>query len=461
MKKIKLTALVLATIVLLVSCGQDTTNDTNDTDREGNDSPLTDDIETDDTDVSEGVDEQSDEVSDEVSDDDSVAIECNESDMYWIYDLSVMPPADKQICAHIRGEGENVHILVADDAWEESVNKTVIDNLITAWDKKTPNDENQGIFDQVTGLFGTPPDVFDNDPKIYLFLYEMAGYNGNSFDGYFKVEDVRDIAISNRHEMLHLNTVNKAPDSDYMLSVQSHEFQHLIHWNYDANEDAWLNEAMSEVAMVVTGFESDTAWVKSWCSDKRKSPLISSTNAYHYGILLLFGTYMYEQFGDTFIQNLVADEKNGIESVEDHLSKMDEPIDFRTLFAHFALAVAINTTDFEDGQYGYEKVDLPPLYMFPTDTVTASHVAGGGGTAYLENSGDWGNKTVTFKTDKFADIDYSITAMLNGTPTIIAQGKMTETPTDIPLGTQEIDANLFIVLSNVSTSDIEVEFFIK
>lgn len=445
----------MLTMTLFISCGSgDTTDDKNDVDSAGDDTSQLDEIN--DSDVIEDVDEASDEGVDEVSDEDGGAEECAPENLFWIYDLSVMPPADTQICAHIRGEGENVYVLVADEAWGKSVDDATVANLIKAWDDETPNDADNGIFNQVTSLFGSIPDVFDDDPKIYLFLYEMNAYGGTSFDGYLKGEDLLDIAISNKKEMLHLNTVNKAPDSDYMLSVQAHEFQHLVHWNYDPNEDAWLNEAMSEVAMVLTGFGADDAWVASWASDARKAPLISSSNAYHYGILLLFGTYMYEQFGDQFIADLVADEANGIASVETFLADLDTPIDFRTLFSQFALAAVLDDTEFADGTYGYNLLDVPTVSTFNLNDITSTQVVGNGGTSYLKYTGALTDKTVTFTTDTFADVDYSI-VIIGATETeLLDQGRMSESPTAIPFGNRSGDETVIVVFSNMSGGNIDV-----
>ena len=89
--------------------------------------------------------------------------ECTEDDNWWIWDLSVMPPEDAQICAHVRGTGENVYVLVEFDAWGNTVDQEDVDTLIAAWDDATPSDSSTGIFDQVTGLFGDPPDEFDED----------------------------------------------------------------------------------------------------------------------------------------------------------------------------------------------------------------------------------------------------------------------------------------------------------
>ena len=43
------------------------------------------------------------------------------------------------------------------------------------------------------------------------------------------------------------------PASDYMLAVAAHEFEHLIHFNQDANEVTWVDEGLAELAMWLFG----------------------------------------------------------------------------------------------------------------------------------------------------------------------------------------------------------------
>ena len=39
------------------------------------------------------------------------------------------------------------------------------------------------------------------------------------------------------------------PNSSFYDGTLAHEFQHMIHWANDRNEDTWVNEGMSDLAM--------------------------------------------------------------------------------------------------------------------------------------------------------------------------------------------------------------------
>jgi hypothetical protein len=427
-------------IALAAGCGDDDSGD--------------DDATTDtDTDTDSDSDSDSDTDSDTDTDTD---LDCPEEDRWWIWDLSVMPPSDTQICATVRGEGDNVYVLVEDATWEVTVDQDMVDTLIEAWDVATPSDSTTGIFDQVVGLFGDPPDEFDDDPKIYLFLYEMEGYMGNSFDGYFKVDDQNDVWNSNRHEMLHINTVTNAPDGDYSLSVQAHEFQHMIHWNYDPNETAFVNESMSEVAMVLTGFGADEDWVTSWLADP-EPPLMAEGPGYDYGVLLLWGTYLWERFGDAFVAAVVEDTENGVASLDALLAAEDAALDFDVVLGDFALAVALNDTTFEGGIYGYELIEFSEVTAETfNDTVPGTQSVGpDGGFAFFRAPTVADGDTLRLESAGWDGLEVRV-AFETPAGGVFVSDEVTGATTDIPLGTVPEGAVLWVTAANATTTGIDL-----
>lgn len=373
-------------------------------------------------------DEADDEITDEINDDSFVVIEgdleCTENDKYWIYDLSSMPPKNIQICAHVRSESAHVRVLVEDDAWGTKVDADEVIKLLTAWEIQTPSDKNNGIYQIVTKLFGEVPDVFDEYPGIYLFLYQIADYNGNSFDGYFRVDDQNSGSYSNKREMIHLNVAKKSPADNYMLSVQAHEFQHLIHWGADKDEDPWLNESMSELAMVITGFGSDDAWVNSWLSAPT-APLMSNGPSYDYGVLLLFGAYLYDRFGEEFISELVFDGANGMDSIDATLGHIDQPTYFHEAAADFSMAVLAQDSEYQKGQFGF--TSITPSKKAASKTVTASSdstAAADGGMAFFKIEEYVSGNTVTVSSTG-TDAVYGRAALVSNEGSIITVSNFT------------------------------------
>jgi hypothetical protein len=384
-------------------------------------------------------------------------LDCTDDDMYWIWDLSVMPPTDTQVCAHIRGEGGNVHVLVADDAWGSTVDQEMVDGLIAAWDEATQADPERGIFEVVTDAFGDPPDAFDDDPEIWLFLYEMPGYEGYTFDGYFKNTDQLDGPTSNHHEMIHINSLNNAPDGDYSLSVQAHELQHLIHYGQDTNETAFVNESMSELAMVLTGFGADEDWVSSWLNDP-SDPLMSDGPDYNYGVLLLFGDYVYERFGGDFVASLVADPDNGVASLDALLGDLDPPTTFAEMLGDLALAIAVNDPTLEGGEFGFELIDLDEPDFSPISTTETADVTvpGDGGFAFFSSSEGAAGLAVRFVTDDPDALEVRV-AFGNADGSLIVDAALSGTTTDVPIDPWLADADLWVTATNATSADVALQ----
>jgi hypothetical protein len=383
--------------------------------------------------------------------------DCTDADMYWIYDLSVMPPADTQVCAHIRGEGTNVHVLVADDAWGATVDQATVDGLIAAWDDATPADPDRGIFDVVTAAFGDPPDMFDDDPEIWLFLYEMEGYMGYTFDGYFKADDELDGSTSNHHEMLHINSLNNPADGDYSLSVQAHEFQHLIHYGKDPNEIAFVNESMSELAMVLTGFGADESWVSSWLADP-SDPLMMAGPDYNYGVFLLFGDYLYERFGGDFVLSLVADPDNGVASLDALLGAADAPTTFAAALGDLALAIAVNDPALGGGEYGFDLIDIgePDFSSVSSSAAANVTVPADGGFAFVSSSEGTDGLTLHLVTATPDALEVRA-AFTSTTGSTLVDAALTGATTDVALGAWPSGADLWVTATNATGADVDLQ----
>ncbi len=97
----------------------------------------------------------------------------------------------------------------------------------------------------------------DHDPHLYILYVRGVGGIG----GYFSANDsVHPLAhkYSNAHEMFIVSADYVGLDSE-AASVLAHEFQHMIHWYRDRNEESWLNEGVSVLAEFLNGY--DIGWV--------------------------------------------------------------------------------------------------------------------------------------------------------------------------------------------------------
>ncbi|MCE7985887.1 MAG: hypothetical protein DYG89_32315 [Caldilinea sp. CFX5] len=242
----------------------------------------------------------------------------------------------------------------------------------------------------------------DNDPRLHILHATnvgsgVAGYY-SSADQYSRLAN----PYSNEKEMFYINLtwLNNASDYNYYETVLAHEFQHMIHWANDRNEETWINEGLSEYAQEVAGYGSDTIFANSFISQPDTQlntwKLNSGSTAEHYGSAYLFINYLTQEFGAPTTKALVAQTPNGIQGVTSALAAQGYDANFNTVFADWVIANYLDepTALDGDGRYGYENLDLttPPLvHTFTADaTATYEETVNNYATDYIrvEGAGD-------------------------------------------------------------------------
>ena len=282
---------------------------------------------------------------------------------FWTYDLSVMPPQNMQIDSTCRGVGDQVAIWVADDEWGSEVDQDDIDIILETLESSSPSYPDQGVVENNIILFGEPPVVAQGDPLLTLLIYDIPGYNGYTFDGFFRHEDLAPnnpqcamnpmLYCSNELGMIHVKAQNIS--SDYMLGVIAHEFEHLIHFGQDLEEESWVDESLAELAMIYSGYD-DPSHVSAFTRDP-SMPLIIPPPV-HYGSCLFFGTYLHQRLGSEGITALIADTAHGIEGIENHID-----VNFDLFFGQWVAANFADEPTFADGEFGYDLMDYPAFYV--------------------------------------------------------------------------------------------------
>ncbi len=278
---------------------------------------------------------------------------------FWTWNLTVMPPEDSELPATCRGVGEHVYVFVSDDVWKVDVFQGDIEKIIRTFDRSTPDisiNRDKGIYEILTETFGAPPDV-DNDHRIYFLISQLGEYRGHDFDGYFRFLDELEGKHSNLTEILYLDCED--PSDDYHLGIIAHEFQHLIHWQYDPKETDWLGESLSEIAMILCGYYTDQKHVIRYLNNT-DSPLVSKGHhKVHYGACLLWGAYIYERLGVEFLGNLVREKSSGIKGFQNTLNSMHIEDNFSTVFGDWLVANYVSSIPVKDGKFRYRSISLP------------------------------------------------------------------------------------------------------
>ncbi|MPM54035.1 hypothetical protein SDC9_100808 [bioreactor metagenome] len=154
--------------------------------------------------------------------------------------------------------------------------------------------------------------------------------------------------------------------------MAAHELQHLIHDYHDSNEESWLNEGFSELAVFLNGYETggfDSVFSYDPDMQLNEWPDDSSLVEPHYGAGFLFTTYMLDRFGEDFTKAVVAEPKNGLSSVDAVFTDkvVVDPLDGQAInadlfFQDWTLANYLQDDSVSDGRYDYHNYAQVPSF---------------------------------------------------------------------------------------------------
>ncbi len=246
------------------------------------------------------------------------------------------------------------------------------------------------------------------DDDVHLSILYANGL-GQGIAAYYSSPDEFSHLVnrySNEKEMFYVAAVaGQTPaNTSFDDGVLAHEFQHMIHWNQDPQEDAWVNEGMSDLAMHLNGFNvggSDMAYsqepdtqLTTWTD-----PNDGNGNQNHYGASYLFMDYFLGRFGEQLTKDVVASKKQGVAGFNDALANAGRPERFDDVFADWLAANDLNLPNAQPkGQFGY--ADITPEPPAVLETYTRFPASGKAevsqyGADYIELRGS-GNLTVDF-----------------------------------------------------------------
>jgi hypothetical protein len=283
---------------------------------------------------------------------------------WYTWRLNGFPAADLKSCT-VRGMGDHCYVVVEDSQWNVNVNQTQVDTIVDHFENESIGSfPTQGIWTLNTTHFGMPPDNIDLDPRVYILYYDFDV----SSDGFFWSFDQECDNVaqfhSNEADVVYMNCSDFDPAGSYLLAVLAHEFQHLIHFNQDPNEEAWVDEGMGELAMWLYG-NPDNVVQFNGNPDRQLNTF--SGNFYDYVKTYLWSLYFYERYGgQPAILSLVDKSQNGILGFEVVLDEFLYPENFTDVFSDWTVANYLDDTSIGDGRYGYVGETLPAFVPFAT-----------------------------------------------------------------------------------------------
>lgn len=193
-------------------------------------------------------------------------------------------------------------------------------------------------------VFGseTSPGI-DGDPRIHLLHHESI----DGVAGFFSSSDAVPAAVnrySNQRELFYISMDDHRPGSYDYLALLAHEYQHMIQYNVDRNEDGWVNEGFSAVAPHLVGYGSQTATEFFLAPD---TALLEwdpgMANAPHYAASYAFFSYLRARFGDRSISAVSASPHGGAAGVIDGLRELGYGGSFEELFQDWLVANVLDS----------------------------------------------------------------------------------------------------------------------
>lgn len=265
------------------------------------------------------------------------------------------------------------------------VRESDIASLSRALEDTTPDgsiDASSGILDNNEQIFGVPPDV-DGDEKTDILLLDIRdGWKSGSNRGYVagfvwsgdlsRTGNLRDVLYVDVNPGLfregdHLTTAA-------IESTLAHEYQHLIHFNYDLKELTFVNEGLAEWASVMNGYQPRNISYLSEANEHNVSLLDWREDAAvlkDYQRAGLFTTYLAQRLGAKATGSIVRarSSSSNLTGVDGYsLMAADADLDFRDLVSDFHVANFLNDRSLGE-EYGYElplrgRVQAKPTFSY-------------------------------------------------------------------------------------------------
>ncbi|MBL7201278.1 MAG: immune inhibitor A [Anaerolineae bacterium] len=211
----------------------------------------------------------------------------------------------------------------------------------------------------------------DNDPHLHILHStgermgrRVAGYHSSS-DEYSRLAN----PYSNEREMFYISMDAMAPGTDLYDGVLAHEFQHMIHWATDRNEETWVNEGCSELAAYLNGHDpGGFEWAFASNPDVQLTTWAElGSAASHYGNSYLYMAYFMGRFGEEAMKRVVAHPANGTAGFDAVLAEYG--LDFEQVFADWLIANYLDSTQQAETLYTY------PDHMVGPVSIDITHAA--------------------------------------------------------------------------------------
>lgn len=250
--------------------------------------------------------------------------------------------------ATLRKVGGHCYVYVENAQWNANVSQNDVEKIASEFDGR--------IYPTTTAHFGSEwnPGI-DGDTRITILVMDIRdNYLTAStyFTGYYSfLDEMPDIAAqqpphrgrSNEREMFYMDCFPARAASDAFIQTIAHEFQHMIHWHQNPNEEEWVDEGCSDLSTYLNGFGVNADHFDAFYRNPLKPLLPFDGTLESYGVAFSFIYYLFDKYGGTtdierknFVRKLVASGTSGRDSIYVALSHAGFPdVTFNDVYKDF------------------------------------------------------------------------------------------------------------------------------
>jgi immune inhibitor A len=235
------------------------------------------------------------------------------------------------------------------------------------------------VFDDVytrdRDRFGTEPNPgIDGDPRVYI-LHTSSARMGSGAGGY--QDDSSELpkaafTHSNEHELFVMNTDYLTPGSGGYAGTLAHEFQHMIHGNYDPSDEDWVLEGSAVYAEDALDFQGDPQGYSASYLGEPDALLNAGVGTVDYGYGFLFVRYVASRFTPDFVRDWLQHPEDGLRGLDAALKAAGENVTSTDVLEGWVVANLIGGNARAPREYQYDRLDFSPVTPAPLGSLPAT-----------------------------------------------------------------------------------------
>ncbi|MFD2654795.1 choice-of-anchor J domain-containing protein [Gracilibacillus thailandensis] len=289
----------------------------------------------------------------------------------------------------LKGVGEYGEVWVANDLDYPEGDPRNADGVTTITDEQVTyllNEFDENIYEQEVEFFDAPdertgeqamfPEYHQDESGRVVILIDNIK-DDNYYDpnypsyiaGYFSptISDFTDRNVMTIDSFDWANRTGPDVEKPFLYEgTFAHEFQHLLHHDSDPAEENFINEGLSDFAQYLVGYGHSTSHVDFFMNNLKNSLTQWGDQSDlqilgDYGVSYLFQLYLYEQYGQEFLQKEFKSQLQGIDSINAILEEMGSDRDFEAVYQDFMVALLLDGKYQGDSEtYQFDSIDLNP-----------------------------------------------------------------------------------------------------